>query len=140
MVFKEEQGDLFELENEYVLAHCCSADVALGAGIAVQFQKRYDLRDRLKRLLPEVGDALILRGNTDTLNLITKERYFHKPTYDSITECIENMCFLAKLHGIKRIAMPTIGCGLDRLKWEKVREIIKRTFQDTDIEIVVRFK
>ena len=38
---------------------------------------------------------------------------------------------------IKRLAMPKIGCGLDKLKWEDVSKIIKDVFSDTDIEIIV---
>ena len=37
----------------------------------------------------------------------------------------------------KKIAMPVIGCGLDRLEWCKVSEIIKEVFEDTDVEILV---
>ena len=37
----------------------------------------------------------------------------------------------------KKIAMPVIGCGLDRLEWSKVSEIIKEVFECTDIEILV---
>ena len=37
----------------------------------------------------------------------------------------------------KKIAMPVIGCGLDRLEWSKVSEIIKEVFEGTDIEILV---
>jgi len=33
--------------------------------------------------------------------------------------------------------MSKIGCGLDKLSWNKVEEIIKRTFDDTEIEILV---
>ena len=33
--------------------------------------------------------------------------------------------------------MPLIGCGLDRLQWEKVSEIVQEVFKDIDIEIVV---
>ena len=36
--------------------------------------------------------------------------------------------------------MPLIGCGLDKLKWGKVRKIIIDTFNDTDIEILVCIK
>lgn len=32
--------------------------------------------------------------------------------------------------------MPKIGCGLDRLQWDKVKEIIINTFKDIDLEIV----
>jgi hypothetical protein len=37
----------------------------------------------------------------------------------------------------RKLGMPLIGCGLERLKWDKVSEIIKDVFVDTDIEIVV---
>lgn len=33
--------------------------------------------------------------------------------------------------------MPKIGCGLDKLEWDKVEEIIKETFKDCDIDILV---
>lgn len=38
---------------------------------------------------------------------------------------------------IKKVAMPIIGCGLDRLKWDKVSKTIKKMFDDMDIEILV---
>ena len=38
---------------------------------------------------------------------------------------------------IKSQNMPKIGCGLDKLEWSKVEDLIKRTFDDMDIEIVV---
>jgi len=38
---------------------------------------------------------------------------------------------------IKKLAMPRIGCGLDKLQWSMVREIIIDIFKDTDCKIVV---
>lgn len=40
-------------------------------------------------------------------------------------------------NGIKKVAMPTIGAGLDRLPWDKVSELIQSVFKDTDLEILV---
>jgi len=37
------------------------------------------------------------------------------------------------------IAMPKIGCGLDKLDWSKVRSIIEDIFEDVDCEIVVMY-
>lgn len=34
----EQQGDLFELSNEYSLAHCVAEDMNMGSGIAVTFR------------------------------------------------------------------------------------------------------
>ena len=38
---------------------------------------------------------------------------------------------------IKALVMPKIGCGLDRLQWPKVREILERILGDMDIDILV---
>lgn len=50
MTIKHINGDLFKIakETDY-LAHCISKDYALGAGIAVEFQRRFRLREKLRR-------------------------------------------------------------------------------------------
>lgn len=144
MIYKEEVRDLFAVPEEYYLAHCISADFGMGRGIVVEFNRRFDMKRKLQSKYPNYvndwhhnnwcGDCIL---EDRVLNLITKERYFHKPTYDSITsallicrlECVEN--------NIQKIAMPIIGCGLDRLQWDRVSEIIKAVFRDTEIEILV---
>lgn len=144
MTYKEEIRDLFTVPEEYYLAHCISADFGMGRGIVIEFNKRFDMKRKLQSKYPDYvnewhhnnwcGDC-ILDGRV--LNLITKERYFHKPTYDSVKSALLT-CWSECLHNdIKKIAMPTIGCGLDRLQWDKVSEIIKDIFKDTDIEILV---
>ena len=47
MTIKEIKKDLFTMPNDYALAHCISADFALGAGIAKEFDKRFNCRKRL---------------------------------------------------------------------------------------------
>lgn len=39
MIFEIVKGDLFTANNEYYLAHCISADYAMGAGIAKPMNK-----------------------------------------------------------------------------------------------------
>lgn len=51
MTINEEKGNLFDLPEEYALAHCISEDCALGAGIAVEFQRRFKIRDILKEYI-----------------------------------------------------------------------------------------
>lgn len=43
MTYKEEKRDLFTVDDSYYLAHCISADFKLGAGIAVEFDRHFDL-------------------------------------------------------------------------------------------------
>ena len=38
---------------------------------------------------------------------------------------------------IKKLAMPIIGCGLDKLEWSKVKDLIIQVFKNMDIEILI---
>lgn len=147
MKYNEQKGDLFKLNDKYALAHCISEDCNMGAGIAVEFQKRFELRNDILEVLMTTDNSnypltvAIYRGANDRpiYNLITKKYYYNKPTYLSITKCIKEMASMCKRDNIKYLAMPKIGCGLDRLQWGKVREIIKECFKDLDIEIEIRY-
>ena len=142
MVIKEEKRDLFTVPQGYYLAHCISGDYALGAGIATQFVEVYNMRYKLHSQYPipngekfaNVGKALLV---DNVFNLVTKARCFHKPTYDSLYETLVDMKDQCEEWDITKIAIPHIGCGLDRLEWDKVRDIIEDVFEDTDVEILV---
>lgn len=47
MTIHEEQRDLFTVPQGYYLAHCISADFALGAGIAKKFDEVYNMKFKL---------------------------------------------------------------------------------------------
>lgn len=70
-------------------------------------------------------------------NLITKNKCDGKPTYAIMYYTIKQMKDLCIENDIKHLTLPKIGCGLDRLQWDEVREMIKQEFQDMDIEIVI---
>ena len=138
MILNEKKGNLFELDNnKYFFAHCISSDYELGAGIAIEFQKRFGLKRQLKVIGNRTYPELLTINHV--FNLVTKNKYWNKPTYESLTTCIRYMRDMCKNCNIKYLAMPKIGCGLDRLSWPKVREIIKEEFKDLDIEIEVRY-
>lgn len=144
MTYKEEIRDLFTVPEDYYLAHCISADYALGAGIAVEFNKRFDMRRKLREEAPDYweymklynlqGECILIER---VLNLVTKEKYFHKPTYKSMKQALNMMKRVCEANNITKVAMPIIGCGLDRLQWDKVFNIIIDVFKDTNIEILV---
>ena len=142
MIIREEKRDLFTVPQGYYLAHCISGDYALGAGIATQFVEVYNMRYKLHSQYPipngekfaNVGKALLV---DNVFNLVTKARCFHKPTYDSLYETLVDMKDQCEEWDITKIAIPYIGCGLDRLEWDKVRDIIEDVFEDTDVEILV---
>lgn len=144
MIITEVKQDLFTVPKNYILVHCISADFTMGAGIAKEFTKR-GVKDWLQNhsLITdrEVGKCVVTfeTGWVAEFNLITKEKYWQKPTYDTLKTALEDskrVCNLVERDGLK-LAMPKIGCGLDKLKWDKVKQIIKEVFTDTDIEILV---
>lgn len=139
MEYKFIQDDVFN-HRECYYAHCISRDYALGAGIAVEFDRRYNMRSRLIKLAeekPETLDEKCIQVE-NVFNLITKEKYWRKPSYKSLRESLLEMREkISKNKNVKKLVMPKIGCGLDRLSWGKVEPMIQEIFKDLDIEIVV---
>ena len=146
MIFKEIKGDLFKSDDKYTLVHCISADCDMGKGIAKTFDSKMpQMKKLLKSTIRENNmkgyfAILYLDDIRNVINLITKERYWHKPTYSSLKASLLSAKKIAIRYDIKYLAMPVIGCGLDRLQWSKVSAMIKEIFADTDVEIVVYHK
>lgn len=144
MIYKEEIRDLFNVPEDYYLVHCISADFGMGKGIVIEFNRRFDMKNRLIQKYPNYlsfwlyyklqGDCIL---EDRVFNLITKERYWHKPTYDSMRIALEELCKLCLKYNIRKLAMPIIGCGLDKLEWFKVSEMLQKIFEPYDIEILV---
>ena len=80
------------------------------------------------------GDVLLI---DNVFNLVTKQKYWHKPTYESVRRALEMMRKRMDFECITKLAMPRIASGLDRLEWPKVYEIICEVFENTDVEIVI---
>lgn len=145
MTFVEEKGDLFaeEILAEYALCHCISSDFALGAGIAKAFAKmgvKKQLCEKYPKQWQGRGYCLMTETNGVVVgNLVTKERYFHKPTLETLRQALENFKTQALELGTQKLAMPKIGCGLDKLDWDDVREVIKEVFNNTELKILVRY-
>merc|ERR1719282_446673 len=138
LVFIETSGDLFNSEQSHSLCHCVSRDFRLGKGIAKIFREKFGRIDELKRSGAGVSDIAVLKeGGRFIYNLVTKEIYSGKPTYNSLQQCLEKMRDHADEHNVTNINMPRIGCGLDGLSWSAVRTLIKNVFKQSDISITV---
>ncbi len=138
MNLKEIKGDLFDVDEKYFLVHCISRDAKMGAGIAVEFQKRFNLRERILSAFNINTSRCILIDKV--FNLITKEKYYEKPSYRSMTEALEELREKLIQGSVKNLAMPRIGCGLDGLKWDLVKTMIYELLGDLDIEVNVYYK
>lgn len=140
MYFHEEKMNLLSVPQGWVIAHCISADFALGAGVAKQIDDAFGMRDMLNHkwdFMDFKEDGPYCAPCANVYNLVTKEKYWHKPTLDTLHEALIDMRRTAEEDMVKKIAMPRIGCGLDRLDWQDVEPLIREVFADTDIEIMV---
>jgi O-acetyl-ADP-ribose deacetylase (regulator of RNase III) len=133
---KYENGDLFTASSS--LAHCVSRDLEMGKGIALEFKKRFGQVDKLKQQNGAVGDVVYLStGMRYIFYLITKERYYQKPSYETLRASLRKLLRACKECGVKSLAMPCIGCGLDKLEWSKVASLITEIFSDSDVVITI---
>lgn len=136
----EVKGDLFTTENmqnkNIYLAHCISRDCEMGLGIAKTFDKKFpNMKNVLKSRVKNMTVCVLY--DDKVFNLITKNKYWQKPTYISLENSLKDMATQCKLFNIKILAMPRIACGLDKLNWKKVRVMLEDIFKDLEITIYV---
>lgn len=141
----EHYDSIKDKSSKPIIIHCISNDFALGAGIAKQLDDRFHIKDIRQSLIEtegnirtKVGDAYTTTTNQNDIiiNLITKERYFHKPTYKTMELCLQSLNNnIIKGQDNIKIFMPRIGCGLDRLDWYMVSELIKENISNADITV-----
>jgi O-acetyl-ADP-ribose deacetylase (regulator of RNase III) len=142
MSIVEEQGDLFDLDDTWALAHCVGEDLIMGKGIAVEFDKRYGNKDWLLAQKKKVGEVILMKNTMAEKNIfymVTKQySKKSKPTYADIEKCLIDMFDQAVKSNIKKIGMPKIGCGLDGKDWTEVKKLIVK-HKPADVEINVRY-
>ena len=143
MTFAEKEQDIFELSNKdnYYFVQCISSDFKMGKGIALEFNRIFNCKNELvkefKNFKWENTGRCIKAKNSIVFHLITKNKYWDKPTYRTLKESLMELKTLCLEQNIKKLVMPKIGCGLDKLQWNTVKENIIKIFNDTDIEILI---
>jgi len=136
MKYREEQGDLFTVDPKYVLAHCISQDVTATRNIMARIIEPY-LR---------IGKAIRFSDVRVVYNLVTKEfvnqqcRWSYLlDYYENLKRCLYDLSSQMIKNNEQFLAIPKIGCGLDRADWKIVKTMIRDAFKNTDIEILVRY-
>lgn len=69
--------------------------------------------------------------------LVTKRVSSGKPTYETLWKSLTKMRNHMVENKVSKLALPKIGCGLDRLEWSNVRSMLEYLFKDVDVSIVV---
>ena len=140
VMYREIRRDLFKTDPSWVVAHCISADAALGAGIAKQFRNRFPkMSYEIATQNPSVPD--IIRYVTPhwcvVYNLVTKRKYWQQPTRPNLNASLDLLIAQMRAHGETKLAIPMIGAGLDKLAWPATAKYLAQLADQFDLDIVV---
>ncbi|XP_031355947.1 uncharacterized protein LOC116180204 isoform X2 [Photinus pyralis] len=134
----EIQEDLFNMSTEYSLAHCVAEDMNMGSGIAVRFSQEFKRREELYSQRQRPGGLAILEDKGRYIYyLVTKKESNGKPTMLTMWNSLRKLRQHIEDNNVKQLAIPRIGCGLDRLEWSEVKYLLECIFQETDVAITV---
>jgi hypothetical protein len=141
-VIEEISGSLFDgpTGEGVAWAHCVSACFTMGAGIALEFRRRFGNQAELLKQKVSIGGVATLKDPaTGTLlcYLVTKAHYWQKPTYSSLVRSLLELRQLCVKHHIYTLCIPRLGCGLDRLEWDKVKALIVKHLSDVVVAVKV---
>lgn len=137
-------GDIFLNEHGAdALAHGCNTIGAMGAGIALQFRKKYpgmyqQYHFLCKNSMFKPGDVFPwFEQKPYVLNLATQEGPGSCAKLEYIEAALNKAAHNCKNWPIKRIAIPKIGAGLGGLKWGGVRSVVLACFAKSDLDVIV---
>ncbi len=81
--------------------------------------------------------AYVEKKGRRILHLITKLKAGDRPTYDNLEQSLINARRICLEQNITTLAIPKIGCGLDRLEWSKVETLVNKNFEESTIRVKI---
>ena len=137
------RGDLFADERLSAYAHGCNCAGAMGAGIAVEFKRRWprmfeEYRARCADGRFGLGDVFVWsEGDVTVYNLGTQEHWRKHAQLGAVSKALHKMVSLARAAGIARVGLPRIAAGLGGLDWPKVRRALEQAGDEPAVTLVV---
>ena len=112
---------------------CISADSKINKRVAETLCRRVNgLGEYCQRAETIEGSTLSYwnpESNNFIYKLVSKPKFYEKPTLDNLRIAIENMRGHALLNNVSRITLPETGCELDKLQWINVFQLIRDTLK-----------
>lgn len=140
------EGNVFDVAENSTYVQCVSRCCGNKKGIVVQFDKRFpDAMKKLKSYLDEnmissPTAAILTYQGEGLINLVTKDTVWNIPTYEDLRKSISKMVEICRDYNITKLVMPKIGCGLDKLEWDKVQEILTEEFIQSGLEMEIQVR
>ncbi|CAB3388714.1 Hypothetical predicted protein [Cloeon dipterum] len=136
------RGDLVTAEEKWK-AHVVSGDVRRTKGVAKEFAAEYGPIHVKNGLYPVGSIRPQRKGASTLLNVISKERYFHRISYDpepfltNLASAISSLRNFCEEKSIKRLALVRIASKTDRVHWRWTQQRLLEAFKDQDIVLAV---
>ena len=131
---------VFDTQDSF--GHCASADFKMSAGIARKIRRNYPFtypagwNHSTNPLWPQ----WLPESKRYIYHLVTKQKFYQKPTYGTLRASLESMRSHAEHHRVRKISLPCTGSGLDKLEREQVRQLIQEVFRTSPVQITVFFE
>ena len=142
---KQIQGDIWKSEANAICIPTngivkANGDAVMGAGLALQATMYYPpLPKYLGHCLQKFGNQVfmfpltsdMISGEPIVITFPTKNDWKKGSRIDLIQKSANELVKMADgLPGLKRIAIPRVGCGKGGLKWEQVCPLLQKVFDD----------
>lgn len=144
VVFK--RGNIFDETDADALVNPVNCVGVMGAGLALQFRKRYpdmflSYRKACVASRVRVGEMYVykIKGQFPRyiINFPTKQHWSNPSKVEYIQTGLHDLIRILKDLKIGKVAIPPIGCGLGGLPWGVVRKMVAEALQDVpEIEVV----
>ncbi len=119
----------------------------MGAGLALEFKKRYPDNYRAYRSACQSGNLVVGRVFTYTLpkgpgtryliNFPTKRNWRDNSRLDDIELGLLALVMEAHRLDLVALAIPALGCGFGGLEWSEVRPLIHDAFTGQPFEVML---
>jgi O-acetyl-ADP-ribose deacetylase (regulator of RNase III) len=141
------RGDILKADAE-ALVNTVNCVGIMGRGIALQFRKAFPenfkaYKSACDKKLLHPGHMLVYDLNRFenpryVINFPTKRHWKGKSKIEDIESGLEALAKEVTEHNIRSIAIPSLGCGLGGLEWERVKTIIQKTFESLpDVQVLL---
>lgn len=141
MTIRFVRGDIFESDCE-ALVNPVNCIGVMGAGLALQFKKRYPIYFEKYRAACRLGWVeprfvwIYETGYCNNPKLIvsfpTKIHWENPSHLHWINYGLKNLAWWIKWKSINSIAIPALGCGRGGLSWDSVKLSIQSVLQNVD--------
>ncbi|XP_029348609.1 ADP-ribose glycohydrolase OARD1-like, partial [Acyrthosiphon pisum] len=75
--------------------------------------------------------------NHQVFYIITKEFLWQKASYEILFQSLQNLKSICVKYKVTHLACPRLGCDLDGLKWEVVRNMLRYIFRGSSLYIQI---